>query len=81
MNFLIFLIASRFWHMSLVIILEWDMILMKHMEGVMGPVIDKALWAMGRLIITNGQSAQNRILNSITHHWIGEMDVSRISQV
>ena len=81
MNFLIFLIVSRFWHMSLVIILEWDMILTKHMEGVAGHVIGKALWAMARLAIISGLHAQNRIGSIIIPQEIGVTDVWKIYQV
>ena len=81
MNFSIFHIGFRFWHMSLVIILEWDTILTKHMEGVMDLVIDKALWAMGHLVITSGPHAQNRIGSIIILQEIGVMDVWKISQV
>ena len=81
MNLLNFHITSRFWHMSLVIILEWDMILTKHMEGVTDPVIDKELWAMARLAIISGLHAQNRIGSIIIPQEIGVMDVWKIYQV
>ena len=81
MNLLNFHITSRFWHMSLVIILEWDMILTKHMEGVAGHVIDKALWAMDRLAIISGLHAQNRIGSIIIPQEIGVTDVWKIYQV